>query len=61
MSHRNPIRTGWFKSSYSNPAQSCVEVRFDDGIVRVRDSKADGAGPVIAVSAASWKAFLRAR
>jgi hypothetical protein len=32
--------TGWFKSTYSNPASdNCVEVRITDDAARVRDSK----------------------
>lgn len=40
-------RTDWFKSSYSNPAQDCVEVRFDRALVHVRDSKNPN-GPTLA-------------
>lgn len=50
--------SGWFKSSASNPAQDCVEVRFDGDLVHVRDSKDQAAGPVITVPAQHWPGFL---
>ncbi|MBB5155936.1 DUF397 domain-containing protein [Saccharopolyspora phatthalungensis] len=58
-------RTGWFKSSFSSPSQSCVEVRFDGDLVSVRDSKyrRDPANdlaqePIITVTADQWGALL---
>ncbi|GAA3357917.1 DUF397 domain-containing protein [Saccharopolyspora gregorii] len=49
----------WFKSSYSNPnGNQCVEVCFGADLVRVRDSKEHGEGPVLGVSAARWTAFI---
>lgn len=57
--------TGWFKSSFSSSTGSCVEVRFDDVVVQVRDSKyrRDPANdpasePVISVPAGVWAGFL---
>ncbi|WP_190813204.1 DUF397 domain-containing protein [Saccharopolyspora pogona] len=50
--------TGWFKSSFSNPSQACVEVRFSDRAVHVRDSKDRGEGPVISVSGNAWSTLL---
>ncbi|QIZ38416.1 DUF397 domain-containing protein [Saccharopolyspora sp. ASAGF58] len=50
--------TGWFKSSFSNPSQACVEVRFSDRAVYVRDSKDCGEGPVISVSGNAWSTLL---
>ncbi|GAA4845676.1 hypothetical protein GCM10025787_29710 [Saccharopolyspora rosea] len=50
--------TGWFKSTYSNPSQSCVEVNFDGDLVHVRDSKNRGEGPVLTIPARHWAAFL---
>ncbi|ANY06646.1 DUF397 domain-containing protein [Pseudonocardia sp. HH130630-07] len=47
----------WFVSSYSNATGTCVEVRFRDTLVDVRDSK-DRSGPVLTVSDAEWTAFL---
>ncbi|HEX6345610.1 DUF397 domain-containing protein [Umezawaea sp.] len=50
---------GWFTSSYSNAGGSCVEVRFSQRAVSVRDSKArDDRHSVIQVSAAGWSSFL---
>jgi hypothetical protein len=43
--------TGWFKSTYSNPSQSCVEVNWEGTVVRLRGSKDWGTGPVITVPA----------
>lgn len=54
-------RTGvnWFKSSYSQGGQECVEVAFlGDGLVGVRDSK-DVGGPALAFTAGMWEAFTR--
>jgi Domain of unknown function (DUF397) len=50
----------WRKSSYSGAnGGNCVEVaRNLPGMVAVRDSK-DPDGPVLVVSAGSWRAFLR--
>lgn len=48
----------WFKSSYSNPSQACVEVRFTGGSVQIRDSKDLGTGPVITVPSADWPEVL---
>lgn len=56
-------RRGWFKSSFSKDANSCVEVRFsDDGKVHLRDSKYHGPQaeqPVIAIPVSNWEEFLR--
>lgn len=46
----------WFKSSASNP-DNCVEVRFVENGVQLRDSK-DPCGPVLAFTAREWQAFL---
>ncbi|MGW5643525.1 DUF397 domain-containing protein [Saccharopolyspora sp. NPDC003752] len=50
--------TGWFKSSFSNPSQACVEIRFADDLVQVRDSKDRGEGPVIDVLGREWPTVL---
>lgn len=47
----------WFKSSFSNGSQTCVEVRFDGDHVSVRDSK-DPAGPILTFTRSEWTAFL---
>ncbi|MGH3830762.1 MAG: DUF397 domain-containing protein [Pseudonocardiaceae bacterium] len=51
---------GWFKSSWSGPAGECVEVNFDhpDGLVRIRDTKDQGAGPTISVTGKQWTTLL---
>lgn len=48
------------KSSYSNGSGGeCVEVA-SDGAVHVRDSKDEGAGPVLRVPASAWQRFTAA-
>ncbi|MGW4049995.1 DUF397 domain-containing protein [Streptomyces sp. NPDC004779] len=51
----------WFKSSYSNGGNDCVEVADNlvrtSGVVPLRDSKAP-TGPVLAVSATAFAAFI---
>lgn len=53
------LREGaWFKSSFSNGSQTCVEVAFlDGGQVAVRDSK-NPAGPSLLFNGAEWDAFV---
>jgi hypothetical protein len=47
----------WRKSSYStNGGQDCVEVA-GDGAVLIRDTKQDGAGPVLRFAPAAWRRF----
>lgn len=49
----------WFKSSYSNAAGACVEIKFDEGAVLVRDSKDKRTDqPVLSIAAAQWRSFL---
>ena len=48
----------WRKSSYSaNGGQDCVETGTVPGAVLIRDTKDNGAGPVLRVSAPTWRAF----
>ena len=60
-----PNQIGWFKSSLSSNANQCVEVRFDDERVSIRDSKyrrdpanRTGREPIIAVTATQWVLWL---
>jgi hypothetical protein len=53
----SPAERGWFKSSFSDDGQGCVEVLFDRELVRVRDSK-DVTGPVLVFNRGEWDAFL---
>jgi hypothetical protein len=50
---------GWHKASFSADQSDCVEVgQFPAGGIAVRDTKADGSGPVLAFSAEAWSAFV---
>jgi Domain of unknown function (DUF397) len=49
----------WFKSSYSDGQNNCVEVAFlDRGDVALRDSKDKGRGPILRFTASEWVAFV---
>jgi hypothetical protein len=48
----------WRKSSYSGgQGGSCVEVASAPGLIAVRDTKDQGAGPVLRITAEAWKTF----
>ena len=48
----------WRKSSYSgNGGGNCVEVGAAANAIAVRDTKQDGAGPVLRFSPAAWRRF----
>ena len=53
---------GWRTSSYSGDGNSCVELASArDGagsVVGVRDTKANGRGPVLEFTATAWLEFL---
>ena len=52
----------WRKSSFSgNGGPDCVEVANRGGHVLVRDTKQDGHGPVLRLSAAAWHRFVAER
>lgn len=57
MSRHEPTKD-WFKSSYSASNSSCVEVRFGEAAVHVRDSKQRAADPQLDFGGAQWDAFL---
>jgi hypothetical protein len=48
----------WRKSSYSGGSGGqCVEVASAPGLVAIRDTKDQGAGPVLRITAEAWKTF----
>jgi hypothetical protein len=52
-----PADEGWFKSSFSSSGGSCVEVRFEEGLAQVRNTR-DRSGPMVTFNRAEWEAFL---
>jgi len=49
----------WRKSSYSgNGGMDCVEAGHAGGAVLVRDTKDNGRGPVLRVTASDWQRFI---
>jgi hypothetical protein len=49
---------GWRKSSYSgNGGGNCVEVGAAPRSIAVRDTKQDGAGPVLRFPPSAWRRF----
>jgi len=54
-----PDRNGvvWRTSSYTGGSGDCVEVAAATSTVLIRDTK-DREGPVLAVPATAWRAFL---
>ncbi|MFF2377112.1 DUF397 domain-containing protein [Streptomyces xiamenensis] len=48
----------WFTSSYSNNGGNCIEVAHLETQVVIRDTKQAGVGPVLAMPAAAWAAFV---
>lgn len=47
----------WRKASYSNNGASCVEVRYLDGVVQVRDTKLGETSPVLSFTPDEWRAL----
>lgn len=56
---RDLTGAAWRKSTRSNGAGACVEVADNlPGIVAVRDTKDNGAGPILVFTRAGWAAFV---
>jgi hypothetical protein len=53
------IKNQWHKAEASNGGSNCVEVmEADGGRFLVRDTKDNGAGPVLSFTRGEWAAFL---
>lgn len=51
-------KTPWIKASASADQGSCIEQRFVDGVMEVRDSKDQGIGPVLRFTLDEFAAWL---
>ena len=47
-----------WRKSISSDTGGCVEVAFADGLIGVRDTKANGAGPILEFNEREWRAFI---
>ncbi|GGM99427.1 hypothetical protein GCM10009721_28080 [Terrabacter tumescens] len=47
----------WRKSVHSDTG-ACVEVAQSAGLIGVRDTKANGRGPILEFTEAEWRAFV---
>ena len=53
------MTTPWIKASRSaGNGGSCVEMRRHQGMIEIRDTKANGLGPILRFTAAEFDAFL---
>ena len=50
--------TPWIKSRRSADQGSCVEMRYADGLIEVRDTKDGGNGPVLRFTLDEYAAWL---
>ncbi|MBK3572027.1 DUF397 domain-containing protein [Streptomyces sp. MBT62] len=51
--------SAWFKSSYSDPGQNCIEAaRLTPTGIAVRDSKNNPTGPALLLPPTAWAPFL---
>lgn len=57
MGERTAEREAWRKSSLCNSSDNCVEVRFSDGRIQVRDSKDPERAPLY-FTLSEWTQFL---
>jgi Domain of unknown function (DUF397) len=54
-------RASWRKSKLSNLNGCCVEIgRIPPDHVGIRDTKDDGAGPILVFTIPEWRAFMTA-
>lgn len=53
----NCVEARWQKATFSLEG-NCVEVRGDEGVVQVRDSKDNGTGPELSFTPSEWDAFI---
>jgi hypothetical protein len=52
------LTENWRKSTYSGGSGgNCVEAANAPGLVAVRDTTQQGAGPVLRITAEAWKTF----
>ncbi|MFJ9374018.1 DUF397 domain-containing protein [Streptomyces sp. NPDC101455] len=49
--------SAWFKSSYSDPGQNCVEAAHLTPGIAIRDSK-NPTGPALLLPATAWAPFV---
>jgi hypothetical protein len=52
-----PIGANWTKSSFCGPQPNCVEVRYLNGMVEVRDGK-NLSGVVMVLTRGEWEMFV---
>jgi hypothetical protein len=59
VSAEDVAKASWHKSSWSSYNGSCVEVaELQGNVVCMRDTKANGMGPVLAFTYPEWNSFL---
>ncbi|MFE3182585.1 DUF397 domain-containing protein [Streptomyces violascens] len=51
------VAASWFKSSYSDSSNDCVEVAATPRTIHIRDSK-NTEGPCLGVAPHAWAAFV---
>jgi hypothetical protein len=51
-------KTATWRKSIISDTGGCVEVAFAEGTVGVRDTKAQGAGPILEFNEREWRAFI---